>query len=87
MPNIIKNISLTEDDKCYLNKLLNQSTLEIRIYQRARILLLKSDGISNEAIANKLDIGIGVVKRCLKKFKENGVDAALHDNKGRGRKA
>ena len=87
MPNTIKTISLTDDDKSYLNKLLTQSTLEIRVYQRARILLLKSEGASNKAIADKLDIGIGVVKRCLKKFKDNGVEAALHDNKGRGRKA
>ena len=86
MPNTIKTISLTDDDKSYLNKLLNQSTLEIRVYQRARILLLKSEGASNEAIADKLDIGIGVVKRCLNKSKENGVEASLHDNNGRGRK-
>ena len=58
MPNIIKNILLTDEDKCYLNKLLNQSTLEVSIYQRARILLLKSEGITNEAVADKLDIGI-----------------------------
>ena len=87
MPNTIKNISLSDDNKCYLNKLLAQSTLEIRIYQRAKILLLKSDGMTNEAIADKLDIGIGVVKRCLKKFEDSGIEAALHDNKGRGRKA
>ena len=87
MPNTIKTISLTDDDKSYLNKLLTQSTLEIRVYQRARILLLKSEGASNKAIADKLDIGIGVVKRCLNKFKENGVEASLCDNKGRGRKA
>ena len=86
MPNTIKTISLTDDDKSYLNKLLTQSTLEIRVYQRARILLLKSEGASNEAIADKLDIGIGVVKRCLNKSKENGVEASLHDNNGRGRK-
>ena len=56
MPNTIKTISLTDDDKSYLNKLLTQSTLEIRVYQRARILLLKSEGASNKAIADKLDI-------------------------------
>ena len=33
MPNTIKTISLTDDDKSYLNKLLTQSTLEIRVYQ------------------------------------------------------
>lgn len=86
MANKIKNIFLTEEDKCYLKKLLAQSTLEIRVYQRAKILLLKSEGMSNEVIADKLDIGIGVVKRCLKKFKDFGIETALHDNQGRGRK-
>ena len=87
MPNTIKTIFLTDDDKTYLNKLLAQNTLEIRIYQRAKILLLKSEGISNMDISGKLDIGIGVVQRCLNKFKDHGVESALHDNKGRGRKA
>lgn len=86
MPNTIKTISLTDEDKTYLNKLLAQSTLEIRVYQRAKILLLKSGGMTNGTIADKLDIGIGVVKRCLKKFKDSGMESALHDNKGRGRK-
>lgn len=87
MPDTIKVISLTDDDKCYLNKLLAQSTLEIRIYQRVRILLLKSEGVSKKTIVDKLDIGMGVVKRCLNKFEENGMEAALYDDKGRGRKA
>lgn len=87
MPNTIKNILLTDEDKCYLNKLLSQSTLEIRVYQRAKILLFKSDGFTNETIADKLDIGIGVVKRCLKKFRDGGIEFALHDSQGRGRKA
>lgn len=40
MPNTIKTISLTDDDKSYLNKLLTQSTLEIRVYQRASITVI-----------------------------------------------
>ena len=52
MPNTIKTISLTDDDKSYLNKLLTQSTLEIRVYQRARILLLKSEGASKQLLTN-----------------------------------
>ena len=87
MPNTVKNILLTDEDKCYLNKLLSQSTLEIRVYQRAKILLFKSDGFTNETIADKLDIGIGVVKSCLKKIKDGGIESALHDSQDRGRKA
>ncbi len=87
MPNTVKNIALTDEQKTYLNSLFKQSTLEVRTYQRAKILIYKSEGMRNEDIAFRLDIGPGVVTRCLSKFKTDGIDAALHDNKGRGRKA
>lgn len=87
MPNTVKTITLTEEQKNYLNSLFKLSTLEVRIYQRAKILIYKSEGMRNDEIAAKLDIGLGVVTRCLSKFKNGGVEAALHDNKGRGRKA
>ena len=86
MPNTVKTINLTDEETTYLNSLFKQSTLEVRIYQRAKILIFKSQGMKNEDIADKLDIGLGVVTRCLSKFKKDGVDAALHDRKGRGRK-
>lgn len=87
MPNTVKTITLTEEQKNYLNSLFKLSTLEVRIYQRAKILIYKSEGMRNEEIASNLDIGLGVVTRCLSKFKKDGIEAALHDNKGRGRKA
>ena len=87
MPNTVKTITLTEEQINYLNSLFKLSTLEVRVYQRAKILIYKSEGMRNEEIAAKLDIGLGVVTRCLSKFKNGGVEAALHDNKGRGRKA
>ena len=87
MPNTVKTIELSGEQKNYLNSLFKLSTLEVRIYQRAKILIYKSEGMRNEEIASKLDIGLGVVIRCLNKFKADGIEAALHDNKGRGRKA
>lgn len=87
MPNTVKTITLTDEQKNYLNSLFKLSTLEVRIYQRAKILIYKSEGMRNEEIAAKLDIGLGVVTRCLSKFRNDGIEAALHDNKGRGRKA
>ena len=68
MPNTIKTISLTDDDKSYLNKLLTQSTLEIRVYQldfiaqemnrEANTILSKSNDlkISDTGISLKTDI-------------------------------
>ena len=54
MPKNAVPITLTEDEIKYLNSLVQKNTIEARIYKRARVLLLKSQGLSNEAIADKL---------------------------------
>lgn len=87
MPNTVKTIVLTDEQKTYLNSLFKQSTLEVCIYQQAKILMYKSEGMRNEDVASKLDIGPDVVTHCLSKFKTDGIDVALHDNKDHGRKA
>ena len=87
MPNLIKSIHLTKDDKEALESILRQSTVEARTYIRAKILLLKSENNSNEYIADKLDICISVVRLCIDKYNAGGITAALQASKGRGRKA
>lgn len=67
--------------------LLNQSTIEARVYIRAKILLLKNDGYSNAYIVKKLDICRQSVRLCIDKYIDGGIECALHDHKGRGRKA
>ncbi len=56
------------------------------MYRRAKILLMKSEGKSNNAIAVKLDISVDAVRLCLNKFSEGGIHAALKNAPGRGRK-
>lgn len=87
MPNLVKTITLTEEDKTTLQSILHQGTAEAREYIRAKILLLKSEGNSNEYIADKLDICISAVRKCIDKYNTGGIESALHDAKGRGRKA
>lgn len=48
---------------------------------------MKSENNSNEYIANKLDVCISVVRLCIDKYHAGGIESALCDNKGRGRKA
>ena len=55
MPNTVKVLKLTTDEKNSLECLLRCPTTEARKYIRAKILLLKSDSYTNEAIADKLD--------------------------------
>ena len=87
MPNLIKAIHLTEGEKAALEGVLRQSTVEARSYIRAKILLLKAESKSNEYIADKLDICVSSVRLCIDKYHAGGIEAALEDTKGRGRKA
>lgn len=87
MPNLVKPIHLTDDDKATLESILHQSTVEARTYIRAKILLLKAERRSNEFIADKLDICVTAVRLCIDKYNNGGIEAALQDRKGRGRKA
>lgn len=86
MPNHVKKLSLTTDEKDFLMQLLRQSTLETRKYLRSKILLLKDEGLSNEKIADKLDVAVSMVRLCIEKYECGGIENALEDIKGRGRK-
>lgn len=81
----IKIIELSDKDKEYLSSLTNCRTIQAQIVQRAKILLLKSDGWSNGAIADKLDIDINSVKLCLSKYYDDGIEAALNDKSRSGK--
>lgn len=86
MSKIIKTIHLTETELSTLESILRQSTVEARTYIRAKILLLKYDGYTYEQIADKLDVCLFSVKSCVQRFLNGGLDTALNDRKGRGRK-
>lgn len=86
MPKNAISINLTGEETCYLESLVNKGTIKARVYRRAKILLLKSIGMSNEAIAEKLDTTVPTVRLCLKKYADSGVNSALEDAAGRGRK-
>jgi transposase len=78
---------LTDQEVEYLTKITNTRTEEAQRVQRAKILLLSSVGMSNVKIAEKLDIHRNSVELCLKKYTTSGMESALRDDAGRGRKA
>lgn len=80
-------ITLTTEEKAYLEMQTRSRTIQAQTVCRARILLLKADGESIEVIADKVGINRCSVMLCLKKFKEGGVENALFDAPGRGRNA
>lgn len=81
------NFELTEEEVKYLTTITNTRTEEAQKVQRAKILLLSLSGMSNVKIAEKLDIHRNSVELCLRKYAASGMESALRDDSGRGRKA
>ncbi|MDO4538903.1 MAG: helix-turn-helix domain-containing protein, partial [Coriobacteriales bacterium] len=85
MPQRPKSIELTDADRGRLEDVVSRPTSTAREYVRAKILLLKGQGMTNAAVAEKLDVTAPTVSLCVRKFEEGGVEAALADAPGRGR--
>lgn len=81
------SITLTPQERSYLELQTRSRTIQAQTVCRARILLLRADGTPIDTIAEKVSINRCSVMLCLKKFKEGGVENALFDALGRGRNA
>ena len=81
------SIELTNADREYLQLQTRARTIQAQTVNRARIILLKADGISIDEIADKVGMNRKSVMLCLKKYKEGGIENALFDAPGRGRNA
>ena len=78
-------LELKDGDRAELEKIVKVRTAQAQIVARARILLLKADGETIDAVAEKVMVGKTSVQLCLKKYKEGGLKRALHDDKRSGR--
>lgn len=81
------SIELSKEEREYLELQTRARTIQAQTVTRARILLLRADAISIDAIADKVGLNRCSVMLCLKKFKEGGIENALFDAPGRGRNA
>ena len=80
-----QTLELKAGDREKLEKIVKKGTVQAREARRARILLLKAKGESVDAIAGKAGVCRTTVLRCLKKYKEGGLERALHDDQRSGR--
>ena len=81
------SIELSNEEREYLKLQTRARTIQTQTVTRARILLLRADSVSIDAIADKVGLNRCSVMLCLKKFKEGGIENALFDAPGRGRNA
>ncbi len=78
-------LEITESDKIYFESLVRSRTIQAQILQRARIILLRAEGIPIDAIADKVGLNRKSVMLCIEKYKDGGAENALYDAPGRGR--
>lgn len=81
------SITLTNEEREYLELQTRARTIQAQTVARARILLLRSEAIAIDEIADKVGLNRCSVMLCLKKYKEGGIENALFDAPGRGRNA
>lgn len=78
-------LSISDDDYKYLQALCRCRTIQAQIVDRAKILIYKAQGESNQAIADRIDVNVNTVKLCLKKYRHGGINEALYDAQRKGR--
>lgn len=81
----IKLLSITDEQRKELRRLVNRPTASQREVRRAWIILNRGDGLSQKAVAQRLEVNRPVVAKWEKRFLAQGL-AGLLDAKGRGRK-
>ena len=79
-------VVLTEEQRKELEAITRKRTEQAQRVTRARILLMSSEGESNVNIAAALNVNRNTVTLCQRKFCESGMESALKDDEGRGRK-
>ena len=77
--NIRYRADLNEAEHSLLAALLNGGTHAVRKMKRAQILLAADTGISDEAIAGSVSVGVSTVYRTRRRFVEGNLEAALSE--------
>jgi transposase len=77
-------VKLTKDQREILQDLTSSGTVKVRVYKRARALLLADErhaegGQTDERIALRVDISPPTVQRLRQQFVQDGLEAALNE--------
>ena len=75
----MERISLTLDEREFLQRFVRTGTKKARAIRRAKILLLLDDDYSNEEISKMTDVHRQSIWRTKKRFLEEGLDSALNE--------
>lgn len=82
---IAHTIILTPEDQAQLYKWSKGRSTAVQLMQRAKIILLASEGLENIEIASQLNINRRTVSRWRTRFAKSGIEAITHDAPRSGR--
>ena len=80
-------LKLTDEERVWLQQVAQSRTESVSRVERAQILLCYSEGETVSGIADSLATNRPKVERCISKALEFGLEIALQDLPGRGRRA
>ena len=72
-------VTLSEDERERLERLSRQRTASVRMVRRAEALLLAAADKTDEAIAERLRMGVATLERLRRRFVEEGLEASLRE--------
>src|ERR1700738_3641085 len=79
-------LPVTDEQRSVLEKVIRSRTAPYRDVQRARVLLMASDGFANTRIASEVGVAPMTVKGWRDRFSEDGLKEFSAVRPGRGRK-
>lgn len=82
--NIKYTVNLSEAERAELQQLLRGGRVSARRLTRARVLLKADEGLTDEQVADAIDVGIATVHRIRQRCVEDGLEAALGERARRG---
>jgi transposase len=84
MPKKMYHVKLDDQEYIRLSEYVQNGNKSARVINRARILLLSDEQMSDEEIADTLGIGTATVHRVREKYNKHGMDKALHEKTRNG---
>lgn len=79
------NLTIKDEDRNILEKMAKSQTAEYRKVQRAKILLMSADGMSNVEIASVLGIHRNTVATFITRYTAAGLEYAINDSARTGK--
>ena len=68
-------IKLSKTDRDYLKGLTKAGECRVRVYKRARTLLLADEGLDDAEILEQADLSLATLKRIRRRYLEEGISS------------